>query len=114
MHLYLAYLTTDKADEKSKIYFELLQFTGTNYDSGIQELALLKLISLELFTEDVLKSLAYGTGNHRWQFVNFCKENIRKLIKDDQYRKMFTELETKLPIREKTQLQRLLNEKEIK
>mgnify|MGYP000520544533 FL=1 len=114
MHLYLAYLTTDKADEKSKIYFELLQFTGTNYDSGIQELALLKLISLELFTEDVLKSLAYGTGNHRWQFVRFCKENIRKLLKDDQYRKMFTELEPKLPIREKTQLQRLLNEKEIK
>lgn len=114
MHLYLAYLTTDKAEEKSKNYFELLQFTGTNYDSGIQELALRKLISLELFTEDVLKSLAYGTGNHRWQFVRFCKENIRKLLKDDQYRKMFTELEPQLPIREKTQLQRLLNEKEIK
>lgn len=114
MHLYLAYLTTDQADEKSKIYFELLQFTGTNYDSGVQELALLKLISLELFTEDVLKSLAFGTGNHRWQFVNFCKENIRKLLKDDHYRKMFIEIEPQLPIREKTQLQRLLNEKEIK
>lgn len=114
MHLYLAYLTTDQTDEKSKIYFELLQFTGTNYDSGVQELALLKLISLELFTQDVLKSLAFGTGNHRWQFVNFCKENIRKLLKEDQYRKMFTDIEPQLPIREKTQLQRLLNEKEIK
>lgn len=114
MHLYLAYLTTDIAEEKSKIYFELLQFTGTNYDSGVQELALLKLISLELFTEDVLKSLAYGTGNHRWQFVSFCKENIRKLLKQDKYRKIFTDLEPQLPIREKTQLQRLLNEKEIK
>ena len=113
-HLYLAYLTTKDQKEKMKIYFQLLAFTGTNYDSNLQQQALQKLLSLKIFTEDVLRSLVYGTGNHRWQFVKFCKDNIRTLLKEQQYRNVFIAIRPQLPIREKTQLQRLLEEKEIK
>jgi aminopeptidase N len=112
-HLYLAYLTTSDKTEQLKIYIELLTYTGTNYDSGLQQQALQKLLDLKIYTEDVLRSLVYGTGNHRWQFVKFCKDTIRTLLKEQQYRDIFTAIQPKLPIREKTQLQRLLDEKEI-
>ena len=111
MHLYLDYMTTFEQKEKLKIYVQLLALTGTNYDSNIQQQALQKLLNLEIYTEDVLRSLAYGMGNHRWQFVKFCKDNIRKLIKEQKYRNIFAEIRSKLPIREKTQLQRLFDEK---
>lgn len=96
--------------EKIKAYQKLLSFTGTNYDSGLQQHALEKLLSLKIYTEDVLKSLVYGLGNHRWQFVKFSKETIRKLLKDKFNREIFIKIGSNLAIREKTQLLRLLNE----
>jgi len=111
MHLYLAYLTTKNQKEKIKIYLRLLAFTGTNYDSNVQQQALQKLLNLELYTEDVFRGLAYGTANHRWQYVKFCKDNIRELIKEQKYRDIFVTIRGQLPIREKTHLQRLLDEK---
>ncbi len=111
MHLYLAYLTSRDAQEKIKIYLQLIAFTGTNYDSNVQQQALQKLLNLEIYTEDVLRGLTYGTAHHRWQFVKFCKDNIRKLLKEQKYRNIFASIRAQLPIREKTHLQRLLDEK---
>ena len=76
----------------------------------MQQNALQKLLNLEIYTEDVLRSLTYGLGSHRWQFVKFSKDNIRKLLKDKKYREIFVKIRADLPIREKTQLQRLLEE----
>lgn len=111
LHLYLAYLTSADQKEKIKIYLELLSYTGTNFDSNVQQQALQKLLNLEIYTEDVFRSLAYGIGHHRWQYVKFCKDNIRKLIKEQKYRNIFAMIRGQLPIREKTHLQRLLDEK---
>lgn len=111
LHLSLAYKTTDDKAERFKIYQELIAYTGTNYDSGLQLAALEKLLALDLKTEDVLRSLAYATGNHRWQLVKFAKDNIRILLKEKKYRDIFIKIRSELPIREKTQLQRLLEEK---
>lgn len=110
LHLSLAYVTSNNPKEKIKIYQELLSYTSTNYDSTLQQNALEKLLSLEFYTEDVMRSLAYGTGNHRWQFVKFSRDNIRKLLKTKKYRDIFIKIRDELPIREKTQLQRLLQE----
>lgn len=108
-HLSLAFLTLGEK-EKLKAYQELLSYTGTNYDSNVQQGALQKLLDLQIYTEDVLRSLVYGTANHRWQFVKFSKDNIRKLLKDSKNREVFIKIRAGLPIREKTQLQRLLEE----
>jgi aminopeptidase N len=108
-HLSLAFLTLDDK-EKLKAYRELLVYTGTNFDSNVQQAALQKLLDLQVYTEDVFRSLVYGTANHRWQFVKFSKDNIRKLLKDSKNREVFVKIRTGLPIREKTQLQRLLEE----
>lgn len=109
-HLSLAFVSAKDQKEKIKIYQELLSYTGTNYDSTLQQSALERLLGLEFYTEDVLRSLVYGTGNHRWQFVKFSKDNIRKLLKEKKYRDLFIKIRDGLPIREKTQLQRLLQE----
>ena len=110
LHLSLAFVTLKEQPAKAKIYQELLSYTGTNYDSTLQQNALERLLSLEFYTEDVFRSLAYGTGNHRWQFVKFSKDNIRKLLKEKKYRDIFIKIRGELPVREKTQLQRLLEE----
>lgn len=110
LHLSLAFITLKEQPAKAKIYQELLSYTGTNYDSTLQQNALQKLLNLEIYTEDVLRSLVYGLGNHRWQFVKFSKDNIRKLLKEKKYREIFVKIRADLPIREKTQLQRLLEE----
>ena len=110
LHLFLAFQTTHYPKEQAKIYLELLSYTGTNYDSTLQQHALEKLLNLEIYTEDVLRSLVYGMGNHRWQLVKFSKDNIRILIKNQKYRDIFIKIRGDLPIREKTQLQRLLDE----
>ena len=110
LHLYLSFLTYTDAKKKMEAYLQLLQFTGTNFDSNVQQEALERLLQLEIQTEDVFRSLAYGTAHHRWQFVKFCKDNIRKLIQEPKNRELFITIRSKLPIREKTHLQRLLDE----
>lgn len=111
MHLSLAYLTYKEQSQKLEVYKELLSYTGTNYDSFLQQKALEKLLSLKLVTEDVMKSLVYGTMSARWQYVKFSKDTIRNLLKEEKNRAIFTKMLPELPFREKTQLQRLLDEK---
>jgi aminopeptidase N len=109
MHLTLIFMGDDQK-EKVKAYKELLTYTGTNFDSNLQQIALQKLLDLEIYTEPLFRSLIYGTGSHRWQFVKFSKDNIRKLLKEPKHREVFVKIRPQLPIREKTQLQRLLEE----
>ncbi|MFD0778500.1 M1 family metallopeptidase [Flavobacterium myungsuense] len=54
-YLSLAYLTDKKDAKKFKIYQELLSYTGTNYDSGIQQNALQKLLNLKINTKKFLE-----------------------------------------------------------
>lgn len=111
MHLYLAYLTETEALKKESIYLQLLRYTGTNFDSNVQQEAMEKLLNLEIHTEDVFRSLAYGLANHRWQFVKFCRDQVRLLLKDKMNRDLFEDIAAKLPVRERIHLQKLLNEK---
>lgn len=106
----LSYRSTEDKVTRLKLYQELVSYTGTNYDSALQQGALERLIGLDLKSEDVMRSLAYGLGNHRWQFVKFCRDQIRESLKTKKYRDMLIKIRPELPIREKTQLQRLLAE----
>ena len=110
LHLYLSFLTYTDSKKKMEVYLELLRYTGSDFDSNVQQEAIQRLLLLKLNTEDVFRSLAYGTAHHRWQFVKFCKDNIRILLQDQKNREIFVAIRTKLPIREETHLQRLLEE----
>ncbi len=109
-YLYLAYLQATELPQKSVFYRELLHYTSTNYDSNLQQNALNALLNLNLKTPEVLKSLVYATSSHRWQFVKFAKDHLRELLKQEEYKTTLEGFVPSLPIREKTQLQRLLAE----
>ncbi|MBU3681163.1 MAG: M1 family metallopeptidase [Flavobacterium sp.] len=109
-YLNLAYMQATDVQQKSVFYRELLHYTSTNYDSDLQQNALNVLLNLNLKTPEVLKSLVYASSSHRWQFVKFAKDKLRELIKQDEYKTTLEGFIPSLPIREKTQLQRLLVE----
>lgn len=110
LYLTLSFLTSNEQKVKLDFYHKLLTYTGSDYDSNVQQKALEHLLSLDLKTEEVLRSLVFGTANHRWQFVNFCKNAIRTVLKDEKFRVILIKIKEDLPIREKTNLQRLLEE----
>ncbi len=109
-YLNLAYLQAADMQQKSAYYRELLHYTSTNYDSNLQQNALNVLLNLGVKTPEVLKSLVYSTSSHRWQFAKFAKDKLRELIKVAEYKTILEGFVPGLPIREKTQLQRLLAE----
>jgi aminopeptidase N len=109
-YLYLAYIQAEEVQQKSVYYRELLHYTSTNFDSDLQQNALNALLNLNIKTPEVLKSLVYATSSHRWQFVKFAKDRLRELIKVPEYKTTLEGFVLDLPIREKTQLQRLLAE----
>ncbi len=109
LHHTLSFVTTTSEEQQIKDYITLLNLSGTNYDATTRQNALEKLLSLELHTDEIFKSLAYGTSHFRWKFAFFCREQIKKLIQDEQHKKVFQdEVLPQLPFKEKTILERML------
>ena len=110
LHHTLSFVTTNSETQQIKDYLALLNLSGTNYDATTRQNALEKLISLNLNTDEIFKSLAYGTSNFRWRFAQFCREQIKKLIQNEEYKNVFqNEVLPQLPLKEKTILERILN-----
>lgn len=110
LHHTLSFVTTKSETQQIKDYLALLNLSGTNYDATTRQNALEKLISLNLNTDEIFKSLAYGTSNFRWRFAQFCREQIKKLIQNEEYKNVFqNEVLPQLPLKEKTILERILN-----
>ncbi|WP_309609354.1 M1 family metallopeptidase [Flavobacterium sp.] len=89
---------------------ELINYTSVNFDSSIRQNALEALLILNPENEKVLQSLVNATTHHKWQFVKFGKDNIRLLIKDEKFRKLFQDLIPKLAEKEKMNLEKLSKE----
>ncbi len=110
LHHTLSFVTTNSETQQIKDYLALLNLSGTNYDATTRQNALEKLISLNLNTDEIFKSLAYGTSHFRWRFAQFCREQIKKLIQNEEYKNVFqNEVLPQLPLKEKTILERILN-----
>lgn len=109
LHHTLSFVTTKSEEQQIKDYLVLLNLSGTNYDATTRQNALKKLISLNLNTDEIFKSLAYGTSHFRWRFALFCREQIKKLSQNEEYKKVFQdEVLPQLPFKEKTILERVL------
>lgn len=109
LHHTLSFVTTKSEEQQIKDYIALLSLSGTNYDATTRQNALEKLMSLELNTDEIFKSLAYGTSHFRWRFALFCREQIKKLIQNEEYKKVFQdEILPELPFKEKTIVERVL------
>ena len=110
-HLFLAYLTIKNQDSKFKIYRELLEYTQNNFDTDVRQNAIEKLLLLDMNTEAVFLGLANGTSSYQKSYNKYCKDTIRKLLKDYNNKVIFIKIRGELAIRERTQLQKLLSEK---
>lgn len=109
LHHTLSFISSDSQKQQVNSYLTLLSLSGTNYDATTRQNALEKLVSLELNTVDIFKSLAYGTSHFRWRFAQFCREQIKKLIENDKYRQDFEkQVLPQLPFKEKTIVERIL------
>jgi aminopeptidase N len=90
---------------------ELIDYTGPDFESVTRIPAFQN--ALNVFPEDsqLLKNLVNATDHPKWQMVKYGRDMIRKLIRKEHYRTIFTALIPELNQKEQIELQRLLDEK---
>lgn len=109
LHHTLSFITTQSQGQQIKDYIALLNLSGTNYDAITRQNALENLMRLGINSDEIFKSLAYGTSHHSWKFAQYCKEQIQKLIEDPAHKKVLEEeVLPELPLKQKTILERML------
>lgn len=110
--LTLAYKAKDyMVSDKGKFYTELEGYASSEYESTVRQNALANLLYLGKSDPVVLRNLVNASLHHKWQFVKFGKDNIRKLLKKEGYRELFENLLPTLPESEVKKLEALLAEK---
>jgi aminopeptidase N len=113
--LYLtSYIDFHSKDEnnsnKTQYLNELLDYTSTKYDSSIRKNALEYVLIIAPKNLKALKNLVNGTMHHKWQFIKYCRDEIRTLIKKSDFKKLFSSILSQLPENEQIQLNLLLVE----
>ena len=110
--LTLAYASKEYHPEKKVDYYtKLLEYASPRYESTVRQNALANLLYIGKADPLVWQNLVNATLHHKWQFVKFGKDNIRKLLKKPGYRGYFENLLPQLPDADKKKLQQLLDEK---
>lgn len=110
--LSLAYTAKDyRPSDKDKMYTELLEYSSPKYESTVRQNALANLLYIGKFDMIMLKNFVDAAGHHKWQFVKFAKDNIRKMLKKDVLRAQFESLLPSLPESDRKRLEGLLGEK---
>ncbi|MFP9100619.1 M1 family metallopeptidase [Flavobacterium sp. RHBU_24] len=110
--LTLAYASkTYNPDNKDDYYAELIHYAGSSYESSIRQNALQNLLYIGKADPLVWQNLVNATLHHKWQFVKFGKDNLRKLLKKPGYRELITSILPNISEAEKVKLQQLLDEK---
>lgn len=89
---------------------ELLEYTSPKYESSIRQNALEYVLLIAPTNSKALKNLVNGTTHHKWQFVKYCRDGIRALLKKEEFKALFTSFLPDLSEPEKFQLQRLIEE----
>lgn len=109
--LTLAYSAKDyKPQQKPDFYAELLQYASPRYESTIRQNALNSLLYIGKQDPIVMENLVNATLHHKWQFSKYGRDSIRKLLKKDGYRGLFTSVIPNLPEPERKKLEQILAE----
>lgn len=109
--LTLAYSAKEyKPQQKPDFYAELLQYASPRYESSLRQNALNSLLYIGKQDPLVMENLASATQHHKWQFAKYGRDNIRKLLKKDGYRGLFTSILPNLPEAERKRLEQILAE----
>ncbi|BCY29233.1 M1 family metallopeptidase [Flavobacterium okayamense] len=98
--------------DKIEAITELEKMTQLPYESGVRQAAIETLLSLQIPSEQVLISILESTLYHKWQFVKFGKDKIRRMLSNAQDRERFKALQPKLSEELQARLQTFLKETE--
>lgn len=98
--------------EKMAAISELEKMTQLPYESGVRQAAIETILSLKLPSEQVLISILESTLHHKWQFVKFGKDKIRRMLSNPQDRERFLAIQPQLSDELKARLQTFLKETE--
>jgi aminopeptidase N len=105
-----AYLTMMPETAASYMAYkkELIDYTGPDYESVTRTPAFQN--ALNLFPEDaqLLKNLVNATNHPKWQMVKYGRDMIRKYLKTEKYRTLFSGLLPELSNAEQVELKRLM------
>jgi len=93
-----------------KFLRELIDYTSPKYESSIRQNALENFLSMYPKNVEVLKNLVNGTTHHKWQFVKYCRDEIRSLLKKEDFKEIFLNILPELSETESYQLKRILTE----
>jgi aminopeptidase N len=115
-NLKIAYLTlqivNNQTDETAKLnaISELEKMTMAPYESGVRQNAIETLLNFKLVSNQVLIALLDASLHHKWRFVTYAKDKIRKLVSTDATRIQYIELLATLNDVQKERLNYFLNE----
>ncbi len=96
---------------KATSYNQLLDFASENYESSVRQNALELLLQLNPNDEKVIELLFKATVHYKWQFTKFGRDNIRRLLKNQEYRLIVEKLATASNDSMKELYLKFLNEK---
>ena len=106
-------MNSEKLQEKVKAtsYNQLLDFASENYESSVRQNALELLLQLNPNDEKVIELLFKATMHHKWQFTKFGRDNVRRLLKNQEYRTKVEQLAATSDENNKELYLKFLNEK---
>jgi aminopeptidase N len=109
--LFLTFSIENESAESPEYYRELLDYTSSKYETSVRQNAIVNVLAMDPKDETVLKNLVNTITHYKWQFTKFGRDKIRELLLQDGYKALFESLLPQLKENEKTQLQKLLDEK---
>ncbi|HET8736925.1 MAG TPA: M1 family metallopeptidase [Pricia sp.] len=94
--LLLAIVTEDYEPQNSEQYFEeLTQYTSERY-SWKTRMAAFQYAGEIGFTDEALTHLIRAANHHAWQFRKFAREQLDRVLKDPEYKKLIEKVGRKL------------------
>ncbi len=96
---------------KATSYNQLLDFASENYESSVRQNALELLLEMNSNNEKVIELLFKSTLHYKWQFTKFGRDNVRRLLKNQEYRLIVEKLATASNDSMKELYLKFLNEK---
>lgn len=92
----------------SETFNRLEQFTSPKYRFQIRQNAFGYLYQINAFTENSIRNLIDGCFHHTWRFRDYCRQLLKTLSKDQDYKAVINSVITSLPDKRKTTLDKIL------
>ena len=105
---YIAFISIYSLPAKAIAYKELQNYSSSNFESSIRQNAIDAILLINPKDEVMLKNLINATTHFKWQFSKYAKDQIRRLLKNNELRMYFDKIMLELNQAEQIQLKKLL------